>query len=158
MLLPFGIIECYVVLLVWRGLVVHSTSSLPVQNNANWKHVLNLKFSFDLPWPCFKFSGSQWKTRTEPIWRAFLLQKNHNGWWHIMSFFNLQYNWNSICNCVSGRYWAKPFPGFWWTLFTNQCQRNIHTQLGRYRYLFFIIHQYVWVPVDYLTIYYVSSN
>ena len=71
LLLPFGIIECYVVLLVWRGLVVHSTSSLPVQNNANWKHVLNLKFSFDLPWPCFTFSGSQWKTRTEPIWRAF---------------------------------------------------------------------------------------
>ena len=109
---------------------------------------------FDLPWPCFKFSaGSQWKTtRTEPIWRAFVLQKINYGWWNIMSFFNLQYNWNFICNCVSGRDWAKPFPGFWWTLFTNQCQRNIHTQLGRYRYLFFIIHQYVWVPVDYLTL------
>ena len=86
------------------------------------------------------------------LFEELFFAKNHYGWWHIMSFFNLQYNWNFICNCVSGRYWAKPFPGFWWTLFTNQCQRNIHTQLGRYRYLFFITHQYVWVPVDYLTL------
>ena len=59
-----------------RACVVHSTSSLPVQNNANWKHVLNLKFSFQFTLALFLlFPGSQWKTRIEPIWRAFFLQK-----------------------------------------------------------------------------------